>query len=142
VCSDGKKEALSVFKESLQLSEQVEDTWLRAEALNHLGVAEGLLAHIEAADGYFRGSLDYHERTGDRWAIARGLTGQADAFMQHGDAQRAGTLYVHSLPIWEEMGNTPGKLACRSALAKIAAAEGDDRWAVRPGSLSAGTAAP
>jgi len=131
VSSGKKKEALSMFRESLQLAEQLEDTWLRAEALNHLGVAEGMLGHIEAADGYFRESLEYHERTGDRWAIARGLTGQADAFLRQGDTGRAGTLYSRSLPIWEEMGNTPGRLACLSALARIAAADGEDVRAAR-----------
>jgi tetratricopeptide (TPR) repeat protein len=131
VRSGGSREALSMFRESLELSEQLEDTWLRAEALNHLGVAEGMFENFEVADGYFRESLEYHQRTGDRWAIARGLTGQADALMQQGDIGRSEALYVRSLPIWEEMGNEPGRLACLSALARIAALSDDDIRAAR-----------
>jgi predicted ATPase len=117
-------EARSMFEESLRLSEEIDDTWIRAEALNHLAVAEGMLGNFEAARGYFEESLSYHERTGDRWAVARGLCGQADVLLREGDLEGAKELYLQSLPVWEELGNRLGRSACLSGLAQIAVAEG------------------
>jgi predicted ATPase/tetratricopeptide (TPR) repeat protein len=124
-------EARAMFAESLKLSEELEDDWLRAEALNHLGVAESTLSNYQAVHGYFEESLKYHERTGDRWATARGLAGSAEAFLRQGDLERAGQLYRKSLAVWQEMGNRPGRLVCLSALAVIAAAEGEAGRAAR-----------
>jgi len=131
--------ARSLFEESLSISEMIHDPWIRAEALNHLGVAAGMQGDFENAVAFFEESLGYHEDTGDRWAVARGLSGYADVLLRQSDVERAKELLKKSMRIWMEMGNRLGLMACMAYLAQVASAEGR---AVRAARLSGAAPEP
>ncbi|NIR49011.1 MAG: tetratricopeptide repeat protein, partial [candidate division Zixibacteria bacterium] len=74
-----------MFEEILALSKELQDSWLHAEALNHLGVVNGMQGDYEVAQSYFEASIAYHETTGDRWAIARSLSGFGEVMLRQGN---------------------------------------------------------
>ena len=113
-----------IFEEILALSEEVADPWLRAEALDHLGVVLGMDGDYPAARSNFERSLRYHMAIGDDWAIARVYTEHGEAALQHGDLADAGELFIEGLRLWQEMSNPLGMAACHGGLARVAAAEG------------------
>jgi non-specific serine/threonine protein kinase len=115
--------ARSMFEESRTLAKELNDPWLHAEALNHLGFAESWQGNFETAVSYFQESLSYHEATGDRWATARALSGYGETALRRGETEEAKRLFCRSALIWREMGNRPGTLACLFGLAQIAGAE-------------------
>ena len=117
-------QARPIFEEILELSEEVADPWLRAEALDHLGVVLGMDGDYPAARSNFDQSLHYHEAIGDDWAIARVYTEHGEAALQHSDIANAGELFVKGLRLWQEMSNPLGIAACHGGLARVAAAEG------------------
>jgi tetratricopeptide (TPR) repeat protein len=116
--------ARAMFEESLSLAALKNDPWIRAEALNHLGVAAGMQDDFENAHRFFEQSLRYHEATGDRWAVARGLAGYADVLIRQSMYEKAKNLLKQSMRIWWEMGNRLGLMACIAGLAQVAAADG------------------
>jgi predicted ATPase len=123
--------ARSMFEESLSLAETKNDPWIRAEALNHLGMAAGMQDDFKNAHGFFEESLRYHEATGDRWAVARGLAGYADVLTRQSMSGKAKDILKQSMRIWWEMGNRLGVVTCITGLAQVAAAEGRSVRAAR-----------
>jgi len=123
--------AKALYEESLNLYEAQDDSWGQAEVCGHLGVVATLRNELDAAQSFFRESLIAMQQMGDRWAVARGLAGYAEALTRAGVYRQAALRWSESVKIWKALGNDPGLTLCLAGFMNLASSQGRHERAAR-----------
>ena len=117
--------AITLYEQSLQLLEQINDVKGKAASLHALAGIYAQQGDVARAITLYEQSLQLKEQINDVQGKAASLHALAGIYAQQGDVARAITLYEQSLQLKEQINDAKGKAASLHALAGIYAQQGD-----------------
>lgn len=109
--------ALTAFRRSLLLQEEIGDQWNQARVTNNIAVVSLFLQRHDDAMQYFRTALEKFAVTGDELSSARILNNIGDMYFRKGDLRAARRSFEESLTYLTESGNRFDQATARSGLA-------------------------
>ncbi len=124
--SEGKLgEAEAAHERSLFLFRQTGDRWCTAAALNNLGDVLRMQEKYERAADLYDESLSLFREVGSKRDVAAVLQNLGYTVFRRGQHREALALYKEGLERQRDLGNKEGLLEALTALAQLAAAEGN-----------------
>lgn len=118
-------EALELYRQSIEISERLNDLQGKSAAINNLGRVYFTRGEYERALTLYRESLEIKERLGDLWGKSATLNNMAQLYFTRGDLDGALGLYNESLVILDQIGDKHGKATTLNNLAQIYSSQGD-----------------
>jgi len=118
-------EALELWNEALQASEQIGDVKGKAATLHNMAGVIAQQGDVPRALALWNESLQLKEQIGDVQGKAATLSMMANVIAQQGDVPRALALWNESLQLKEQIGDVKGKAATLANMAWAAGKEGD-----------------
>ena len=112
-------QAISLYQQSLELSQQVNDRSRTAGRLMDLGIQATVEGNLNTADSYFQQSLAIYRQTGERDREALQLHGLAIVRMWQGRLDEAERLSSQAVAILASAGEPVPLAQCRATLGVI-----------------------
>ncbi|MEJ2055295.1 MAG: hypothetical protein P8X42_15375, partial [Calditrichaceae bacterium] len=119
------EKAEAMFKEIYKIAFELNDTWLQAESLSHLGMTSGLLKNYGKSAAYFEDSIVLHNSIDDQFGTALCQNIYGDIMARYGKYAKAINLLLASLQTWNKIGNNAGISSCLTLLTLIALIDGN-----------------
>ena len=120
----GHQAALTLYRESLTLRREFNDTLRMAVSLSNIGSAHVELGEYEQAEPAYTEALDYYRALGDQSGVATAFNNLAVATRELGQYERAEALATESLALRREQGDLRGVAEATNNLAQAAFVQG------------------
>ena len=117
-------EAMSLYKQSLAISEDINDERGRAITLNAISTIYSKMGNLDKAMSYCKRSLTITKKLGDKSNIAVALHNMAYFCSDQGKLDEALAFYKESLAIKEQLDDAIGKATTMKAIADIYVTQG------------------
>ncbi|NHJ48909.1 MAG: tetratricopeptide repeat protein [Asgard group archaeon] len=98
-------EALNYLKQSLTLSEELQDEFSMADSLNNIGLVYWSKGDFDEAIKYYEQALSISQKLGSERRAAQILTNIGNVYANKGDLDKALEKQQHSLEIKKKLGN-------------------------------------
>jgi tetratricopeptide (TPR) repeat protein/thymidylate kinase len=122
--------ALSLFQQSLKITQEIGDRQGEATTLNNIGQIYAIQGDNQIALKYSIQSLKIHQEVNDRKGEGRTLNNIGHIYSTQGEYQTAQNYLIQSLKIHKEVGNQSGEGAALDNIGQIYSAQGDYKTAL------------
>jgi tetratricopeptide (TPR) repeat protein len=114
------QDVISVFQQSLKISQEINDRIGEAASLSGLGNAAYVSGRYPEAIAFYEKSLQIQRELGDRTGEAASLLGLGNAAYVSGRYPEAIAFYEKSLQIQRELGDRTGEASCLDNMGNVA----------------------
>jgi len=95
--SENPNEAIKYLDEAIELAEQTNNKWNKADAYFNKGVALWHLGKINESDNYYNKAIPLYEQFNDSLSLIKVFNSQAINYQMRGNVDKAFSTFLHSL---------------------------------------------
>lgn len=105
--SENPNEAIKYLDEAINLTEEINSRWSKADALFNKGVALWHLGEINQSDQYYKDAIKIYEEFKDSLSLIKVFNSQAINFQMRGNSDLAFETFLKSLDFAKKIGDKP-----------------------------------
>ncbi len=105
--SENPNEAIKYLDEAIELADEIESEWSKADAFFNKGVALWYLGEINKSDKYYEKAIPIYEQFRDSLSLIKVFNSQAINFKMKGDLNHAFETFFHSLDYAKKINDKP-----------------------------------